>query len=211
MIEIENITDIINHLDEIKTVIFDMDDTLYGEKEYVRSGYVQVALCVPKIKNAEEKLWRYFLQGKNAIDQLLISEGIFNDQLKQRCVDAYRFQKPNIHLYEGVQMLLLSLKKQGYNLGIITDGRVEGQRAKIETLGLSRFVDKIIITDELGGVEYRKPNEKSYTLMKEFFGVEYCQMAYVGDNPKKDFIACEKLGIRPVYFVNKDGLYSKRC
>ena len=209
MIEINNITDIVLHLEGIKTVIFDMDDTLYGEKEYVRSGYRCVSKCVPSIDKAEEKLWKFFTDGKNAIDELLITEGVYTDDLKKICVKAYRYQVPDIHLYPGVKDMLISLKQQGYNIGIITDGRVEGQEAKIKVLQLDKLVDKIIITDALGGTEFRKPSTKSYVLMSEYFNTNYSDMIYVGDNPKKDFIACEKLGIRAVYFVNQNGLYSK--
>ena len=43
--------------------------------------------------------------------------------------------------------------------------------------------------------------------MKEKFGVEYFQMCYVGDNIKKDFIAPQMLGMKSIWFRNKDGLY----
>lgn len=33
-------------------------------------------------------------------------------------------------------------------------------------------------------------------------------MCYVGDNIKKDFIAIEKLGMKSIWFRNKDGLYT---
>lgn len=38
MIEIDKITDVSNYIDDLKAVVFDLDDTLYSEKEYVRSG-----------------------------------------------------------------------------------------------------------------------------------------------------------------------------
>ena len=43
---------------------------------------------------------------------------------------------------------------------------------KIKALGLRKFVNHIIVTDELGGIEYRKPDEKAFVLMKEWFCVE---------------------------------------
>ncbi len=45
MIQINKITEVQNYLDGLEAVIFDLDDTLYGEKEYVRSGYREVAKC----------------------------------------------------------------------------------------------------------------------------------------------------------------------
>lgn len=210
MITIKKITDVMNYLDGLKVIIFDLDDTLYSEKEYVRSGYHEVAKSLPNIKNAEEKLWCFFEQKKTAIDELLKSENCYSEQLKKECLEVYRSQKPDIHLYPEVEDMLIDLKKQGYKLGMITDGRPEGQRAKIESLGLERYFDRIIITDELGGIVYRKPNPLSFEMMKNYFGCEYHKMCYVGDNINKDFIGPDKLGMNAVFFMNYDSLYSVR-
>lgn len=72
---------------------------------------------------------------------------------------------------------------------------------------MEQYIDHIIITDELGGIEYRKPNEKAFVQMKAHFSVDYAEMCYVGDNIKKDFIVPEKLGMKSIWFQNKDGLY----
>ena len=65
MIEINQIADVLNYIEGLKAVVFDLDDTLYGEKEYIRSGYRAVAKVIPQVKNAERKLWRFFF-GKEA-------------------------------------------------------------------------------------------------------------------------------------------------
>ena len=43
MIEVERILDIEQYLYGIDTVLFDLDDTLYSEKDYVKSGYCAIA------------------------------------------------------------------------------------------------------------------------------------------------------------------------
>ena len=120
---------------------------------------------------------------------------------------AYRLHEPDIHLYDGVMEILIKLRSNGYKLGIITDGRSEGQRAKIQVLGLGKYMDHIIVTDELGGVKYRKPNETAFIQMADKLNVAFTQMCYIGDNINKDFIAPLKLGMRAVWFRNQDGLY----
>ena len=70
MVIITNILEIEQHLDGIKSVIFDLDDTLYSEKQYVRSGYKAVAKRMGN-KALADKLWTYFEKGKPAIDELL--------------------------------------------------------------------------------------------------------------------------------------------
>lgn len=207
MVAIDNITDVMNYLDGIKVVIFDLDDTLYSEKEYVRSGYHEIAKTLTNIDSVEVKLWCFFEQKKSAIDELLISENCFSDDLKNKCLEVYRNQEPNIHLYSGVEEMLIKLRKQGFKLGMITDGRPDGQRAKIKALGIEKYFDRIILTDELGGIEYRKPNQKSFILMKEYFGFNYEDMCYIGDNILKDFNGPSILNMKIVYFKNDDGIY----
>lgn len=207
MIEIFEILEVTRHIGGLKAIIFDMDDTLYGEKEYVRSGYEKIAQVIPQVEHAGEKLWKLFEEKKPAIDELLKQEGLESEEVKKACLRTYRYQEPDIHLYPGVEKMMKDLKAQGYLLGIITDGRPEGQRAKIKALGLEELVDQIIVTDEFGGAEYRKPNPIAFETMHEKLGVPYEQMCYVGDNINKDFIAPQKLGMRSIWFKNPDGLY----
>lgn len=187
----------------IKAVIFDLDDTLCFETDYVKSGFCAIADAFGD-KNIADKLWELFCQDKTNVYQ----RAGFSKKQCEQAVDIYRNHKPNLNLSTEVKTTLLALRQKGYMLGIITDGRPNGQRAKIEALGLEKLVDKIIITDELGGVEYRKPNPKAFELMKEHFGVEFCEMVYVGDNLSKDFIAPQKLGMQSCFYKTDKGIYS---
>jgi putative hydrolase of the HAD superfamily len=202
MIEIDKILDVEQYLDDIDVVIFDLDDTLYSEKQYVRSGYKKIAQYLGK-RELETVMWSVFEQGGKAIDEALESVNLLDR--KAEALQIYREQQPDIELYPGVKELLQRIREKK-KIGIITDGRPEGQRAKLEALKIQ--VDKVIITDELGGVEFRKPNEKAFRIMQEYFEVPFRQMVYIGDNSKKDFVAPEKLGMKSIYFKNTDGLYT---
>ena len=186
-------------------VIFDLDDTLYSEKQYVRSGYKAVAKLLGDEAFAD-KLWTYFENGKPAIDELLNKLGCIGR--KEECLEAYREQIPEIKLYDGVVDLILELKSKGVKVGIITDGRVSGQKRKLQALGLDKLIDDIIITDELGGTQFRKPCDIAFRIMQHRWGLPFEQIIYVGDNPTKDFQACRQLGMRWMYFSNENGLYS---
>lgn len=189
----------------IKGVIFDLDDTLYSEKQYVRSGYKKVGEFL-KRDDAAEKLWKYFKEEKMAIDAYLAEIG--EEWKKFECLKIYREQMPEISLYDDVKEIIETLKYNDIKVGIITDGRPEGQRNKIKALGLEELVDDIIITDELGGIQFRKPNDISFRIMQNRWKIPFEQIIYVGDNPNKDFQAPMQLGMRWRYFSNQDGLYS---
>lgn len=192
----------------MKGIIFDLDDTLYSEKQYVRSGYRKIGSYLGKT-DAEEKLWGYFLNGKPAIDCYL--EEIGEIDKKAECLAVYQNQIPEIVLYNGVAELIHTLKGKNIQVGIITDGRPEGQRNKLRALGLDKLIDDIIITDELGGIQFRKPNDISFRIMQNRWRIPFEQIVYVGDNPSKDFQAPKQLGMRVIYFNNWDGLYSCVC
>lgn len=185
-------------------VIFDLDDTLYSEKQYIRSGYKAVAKLLGDEALAD-RLWTYFENGKPAFDELLNELGCMGR--KEECLEAYREQIPEITLYDGVVDLILELKSKGIKVGIITDGRVSGQKRKLQALGLDKLIDDIIITDELGGTRFRKPCDIAFRIMQRRWGLPFEQMVYVGDNEEKDFQAPKQLGMRSVFFRNIDGIY----
>ena len=198
---VKDILDVEKYFSNIDAVIFDLDDTLYSEKQYIRSGYKKIAEYF-NIPNMEEEMWNCFKSGGKAIDEVLKAHGLIN--IKEQALYIYRFQEPKISLYSGVEELLIRTKKKK-KIGIITDGRPEGQRAKLKALNIN--VDKVIITDELGGTEYRKPNPKAFEIMQKELNTEFEKMVYIGDNIKKDFIAPQKLGMKYIWFKNPDGLY----
>ena len=202
LIEIDDILDVEKHIDGLDAVIFDLDDTLYSEKEYVRSGYKKLAkkFGEPEI---EDELWSAFVRHEPAVDVVLEKHGLSNR--KSEALRLYRNQVPDVHLYPGVREMLERIKDSKI-IAIITDGRPEGQRAKLKALGLENI--PFIITDELGGEEYRKPNSRAFVLMLERLMMSPENTAYIGDNVNKDFIAPEKLRMRCIWFRNKDGLYN---
>lgn len=198
---VKDILDVEKYFSNIDAVIFDLDDTLYSEKQYIRSGYKKIAEYF-NIPDMEEEMWNCFENGGKAIDEVLKAHGLISK--KEQALYIYRFQEPKISLYSGVGELLIRIKKKK-KIGIITDGRPEGQRAKLKALNIN--VDKVIITDELSGAEYRKPNPKAFEIMQKELNTEFEKMVYIGDNIKKDFIAPQKLGMKYIWFKNPDGLY----
>ncbi len=210
MLEVTSLKDAKEVLFQKKVVIFDLDDTLFSEKDYVKSGYKKIAESFPQIKDMQQKLWLAFESGHKAINYVLENEGLFSEENLNKALTVYRSHVPEIELYEDAKTLISILKESGVRLGIITDGRPEGQKAKIKALGIESLFEKIIITDELGGLSFRKPSPEAFKIMQDFFNVPFEDMVYVGDNPEKDFIAPSELKMDSVYFVNPEGLYSKR-
>lgn len=194
----------------IKAYIFDLDDTLYNEIDYVYSGFKKVSEFLLSYTGTDvfDELKNCFINKLPAIDEVLKMHNLKEISLRNKCLDIYRNHIPSITLSDDIKNHLKELREKGFKLGIITDGRPEGQRAKIEALGLRYYVDEIIITDELGGPIFRKPNDISFRIMKCLLNVEFDEMMYIGDNLKKDFIAPQSLGIKYYWYQNPNGLYN---
>lgn len=115
-------------------------------------------------------------------------------------LSIYREHKPTISLCEDVVYTLDTLKNKGCIIGLITDGRVKNQSAKIEALGLNRWIhpEDIIISESFGN---SKPSLENYL----FFEKKYKNSIfyYIGDNPEKDFIAPNSLGWKTICLKHK--------
>lgn len=201
-----------------KVIVFDLDDTLYFERDYIKSGYKVISKYLNQKYGLNEKivykemLFLFYKSPKNIFNRILDKYNIsYSNEDIQNMIMIYRNHKPKVKLSKNVRKTLSFLLKKNYRLGIITDGFKEAQRKKIQALQLKKYFEKIIVTDELGeNKEYWKPHEKSYILMKEYFNVEFNEMIYLGDNISKDFIAPIKLGILPIQIINKENIYRKK-
>ncbi len=193
-------------------VIFDLDDTLYPEIEFVRSGFEAVAReFAPEFSRAESELYDLMLHFSAArrdkvFDRLLEHLYLSSDQYLHKMVSLYRRHLPNIALYQDVQKTIKDLKKNGVKVGIITDGYLETQGNKIKALKLDAVMDKIIFTDQWGKA-YWKPHPRAFREMLKYFNLEAGQSLYVGDNPVKDFLAPNKLGMQSVMILRDEVLY----
>ncbi len=197
----------------VKAVVFDLDDTLYMENEFVEYGLknaANVAETDYDIVNANEKIRSLYQESKvNVFDRLVNAEKIKDKEIAVAgLVKAYRNCEPkNLHCNPGVLDLLKTLKKKGVRTGIITDGFADVQKSKIKALGIQEYIDKIVITDELGGVQCRKPNPIGFEKMLKMLDVKPQEMVYIGDNPNKDFAIKKYLPIITARVDVPNGIY----
>ena len=188
----------------IRAIIFDLDDTLYDEMQFVRGGFKAVSSYTSKNANVNQNVVYQLLldvlekHGRGqTFDIALKKLGLYNKNLIPKLVEVYRAHKPKLSLYSEVRTILSTLRKQGYKLGLITDGNVEVQRNKVEALKIKDFFDCIIFSDEYG-IEKQKPNPFPYQKAMEELKVSARETIYIGDNPYKDFVSAKKLGIHTI-------------
>lgn len=190
----------------ITTVIFDLDDTLYDEIDYCRSGFEAVAdflTTVYKVPLAPKDLfsafWRQFDGGNRtetfneALKELDLP---FDNQMIAGLVRIYRGHVPTIRLPKESRDCLVRLRRS-YSMAVLTDGYLPAQRLKIRALGIIGYLKCIFYTEQLGR-QYWKPSPAGFIKVLETLRAQPSQAVYVADNPTKDFIAPNQLGMRSI-------------
>lgn len=179
-------------------VVFDLDDTLYKEIDYLKSAYRFIAGQLETEHCSAETVYMLMLdaydKGQNAFS--IVKSALNIDTPIETLLQWYRSHVPNITLPEDSKTFLDYLLDRDVPIGILTDGRRETQRNKIKALGLSEYIPEqnIVISEEFGS---EKPAEKNYRYFESLYP-EVENFIYVGDNPRKDFIAPNRLGWKTV-------------
>jgi putative hydrolase of the HAD superfamily len=195
-----------------RAIVFDLDDTLYPEREYVLSGFSEVAkylereLGTPWSEIRDGFIREFDANGRDRVfNRWLSNQRLEVDRWLPAMVDAYRNHDPRITLAPAVRNLLAFMKPR-YRLALISDGRLTQQQKKVTSLELDRWLDVILLTDELGS-EFCKPCAMPFEIVIERLGVRADEAVYVGDNPVKDFLGARRTGMATVRIRRRDGIY----
>lgn len=188
----------------VTTVLFDLDDTLYPEREFVVSGFQAVAAFLGNLWNEDEgALLRFMLNwhdnhGRGQVFNALLAEhNVEPRNWVSALVHLYRTQIPSITLYPDVMPTIGKLRMAGVNIGFVTDGKASVQMRKLDTLGLSCHADVIVCTDDLPG-EVAKPSVVPFEVAIKLLGDASDSAVYVGDDLAKDFLGPRQLGMRTI-------------
>ena len=198
-----------------EAIVFDLDDTLYAEMDFVRSGFHAVSEWVERCLGMEATaVFNEFVRIQasstqpRTFDDWLANHGLSQTNYAQAMIDVYRSHQPHISLREGAVELLSRLSGR-YRLGIVTDGYLNVQQNKICALGLHNHIEAIVCSDEFGRESW-KPSHRPYLEVLNVLAVQPAKAMYIGDNPAKDFLGANQLGMVTVRYRADDGLHSTR-
>ena len=195
-----------------QAIVFDLDDTLYPERNYVLSGLHAVAdwaeahLNIPSA-TAFADLKHLFDQGVrgDTFNRWLSANRIANDGLAPQLVQVYREHEPSLTPFPKV-MELLALLRKDYRLGLVSDGFLLVQQRKLAALGLAECFDAIVFSDEWGRAAW-KPSTIPFEVVSQRLGVCSSHSVYVADNPIKDFLGARRVGMFTVQVCRPDSEY----
>lgn len=178
-------------------LIFDLDDTLYDEASYVRSGFRAVA------RWGEERFGQDAHDSFVELEAILRRDGrgqVFDTWLRGRAsvreaVRVYRHHDPDIALPQSSREVLDAVA--AYPLYLVTDGHKVVQARKIEALGIGGRFRHCYVTHRYGRSS-AKPSPRCFELIKAREHAEWDELVHVGDDPAKDFVTLNRLGAHTI-------------
>lgn len=187
----------------IRTIVFDLDDTLCSERDYALSGFAAVSEWLA------ERWTCPFDTGKRMRElfETPNRRSIFNQVLREAgcphepewvpaMVDCYRNHMPHIKLQPDAARAVERWSGDFF-LALISDGPLAMQKNKVEALQLERRLNLVILTDAWGK-DFWKPHPRAYELAEQTSGQAGGACVYIADNPAKDFLTPNRRGWRTV-------------
>jgi len=197
---------------ELQAIVFDLDDTLYPERQYVASGFGAVSRWVEDRTGTSSKTTFVELQDlfdaesrSHTFDAWLNLHGLEPARFLGSMIQIYRGHDPVIRPFDGAERLLQSLHER-CRLGLVSDGALEVQKRKLEALGLRQHFDSIIFSDELGR-RFWKPSTVPFSNVLSGLGSPPYLAVYIADNPAKDFLGAKEVGMRTIRCRHPQGLH----
>ena len=194
-----------------QVVVFDLDDTLYLERDFARSGFRAISSQFGNRVGGEDfakactELLAEGTRG-NIFDLALTRVGIeATPRLIGELVSHYRTHAPDIEFCEDASRFIQRMDDMP--TGLITDGPKEAQWAKITALGLDRMLDHIVVTGEWPK-EFSKPHTRAFELIQQQTNSAPRDIVYIADNGAKDFVAPRQLGWQSVQILRTGRIHS---
>jgi HAD superfamily hydrolase (TIGR01549 family) len=208
----------------IKAVFFDLDDTLHDHlypfskafKDSFPTLYEQVDVVslYKKFRDFSDLLWKKYSYQELTLEELRIARmvmaseyfqiGITNEQAS-KFQAQYELNLENLQLFAEVPELINSMKAKGKLVGIITNGPVQHQFNKINSLGLTSYVSRehIFISDEVG---VAKPNKQIFHHAAQKVNMIPSEIVYIGDSWPNDVVAPMEAGWKAIWYNHRKRL-----
>jgi putative hydrolase of the HAD superfamily len=169
--------------------VFDLDDTLYKERDYQVSGFDAVANFVQQNFHVDvsEVIHRAKLDNSDVFEAVCAYLNV-PLSVKESLLWCYRLHTPKIRLDTATNETLDYVGLHSSGISILTDGRAFSQREKVNALGLQNYT--LYVSEEWG--ETKPALGRFQAIMDTNSSAK--SFVYVGDNIKKDFVTPNQMG-----------------
>ncbi|MFR4981098.1 MAG: HAD family hydrolase [Clostridium neonatale] len=201
-----------------KAGIFDLDDTLYNYKNVNEIALGELRKYTCKVLSIDEELFdKAFKYGRDFTKEGLEEYAAGHNRMIycQKTLEflgvnptSYALEMyevywnsilENMKLNDGVIELFEYFKNNEIKIAICTDLTTHIQHRKLRKLGIDKYIDCIVTSEEAGA---EKPNIRMFNLCIEKLGISSGEAFYVGDSFKKDIVGANNAGILPIWYTN---------
>ncbi len=190
-------------------LILDLDDTLYPERQFARSGFRAVAadvarrFGVPRASARRALLRALRAGGRAQAFQALCLECGLPTTVVPELVTAFRAHAPHLRLPAEARDLLTRARSLGWRVGILTNGLPAVQARKVRALGLAPLVDAVVYAEEWG-TGRGKPEREPFEVVRARLDTRAALTVHVGDDPWKDIYGARAAGLHTI-LLHRDG------
>lgn len=204
----------------MKTIFFDLDDTLYDRSVPYRAAFAQffggrdtarAADAFAAFVKRGYEVFEAAHTGRMSMEQMYLyrhQKGLEDVGIAVTDADAltlqalYAAQQQRITLSVDMVAVLELCRVRFAAIGVITNGGGQAQRAKLTQLGLPRWVapELVLISDECGVM---KPDLEIFRMAERAAGCAPERLIYVGDSLRTDIAPAAARGWQTVWLDRK--------
>lgn len=200
----------------IKTVIFDVDDTLYSFREAHKAAssaladyaYAKLGISRELFQSLTEETMKQLQEYMGEVAAVHNRTIRYQNLLESRGLPLHPHVLRMDSIYwdtliecsqvsPGAQELLKWLKERGIRTGIGTDMTARIQFRKLEKLDLLPWIDFVVSSEEAGA---EKPSQAFFARCTAKAGCEAGECLFVGDSLKKDVLGAAAAGMNAVWY-----------
>ncbi|MFC4404128.1 HAD family hydrolase [Gracilibacillus xinjiangensis] len=205
----------------MRTIIFDVDDTLYDQalsfhhtfRKLIDSDFTYDKLdqIYRTSRKYSELLFDKSEKGEISVTEWQIGRitkacedfGIPIDEEKALKFDQlYKKEQQKISLFPEISALLTKLKNENKQLAILTNGEENHQSMKITQLELDKWIpsDNIFISGTHG---IAKPKKEIFDIVESELASDPKETVYIGDSYEKDVIGAKQAGWKAIWMNHR--------
>lgn len=191
-------------MQNIKAIMFDLDDTLLDRKQTFSSFTVALV----------DRYFQHIDMKEEVVNKILeIDQGGYKDKVqmfKELLEELPWFEKPELselmNAYRSTYVSFSVLKEhaietiewcsQKYKIGIVTNGTKFIQYGKIDQVGIRAYFDCVIVSEEAG---LKKPHAKIFQMAAGKLGLSPHECLFVGDHPTNDIKGAGNAGMETIW------------
>ncbi|WBU36835.1 HAD family hydrolase [Homoserinibacter sp. YIM 151385] len=210
----------------IRVVMLDLDDTLFDHRGSVREGIAAHRLTLgdaalqadgaadfARWNALEEEHYHRYLAGeldflgqrRERARGFVAPYGLdlSRDEDADAWFDGYLVEYERTWALHGDALRCLgALREAGMRIGLITNGELTFQMAKVRAIELEAHLEHVVASGEVG---VAKPDPRIFHLACAVFGVEPHEACYVGDRLRTDAIGAADAGLTGVW-IDRPGV-----